>query len=164
MDKLNQQHQQRRDFLKGAISASTLALVAASGLLLPQRLLAHWPSDAFGAETVEDALLALVGQAEVAESKALQFKVGSPPSYAINGATVPIQVQSELNNIERIAIVVDKNPNPLAMSFEVMKDFKLPLKSMIKIAEDSDVIAIIRADGKLYKTTRFVEVDIGGCA
>ncbi|PCH65284.1 MAG: transcriptional initiation protein Tat, partial [Gammaproteobacteria bacterium] len=41
---------------------------------------------------------------------------------------------------------------------------KLPFKSMIKIAEDSDVIAVIRADGKLYKTTRFVEVDIGGCA
>ena len=79
---------------------------------MPQRILAHWPSDAFGAETVEDVLLALLGQEEVAESKALQFKVGSPPSYAINGATVPIQVQSELKNIERIAIVVDKNPNP----------------------------------------------------
>jgi len=155
--------QQRRAILKGAISASTLALVAASGLLLPQQLLAHWPTDAFSAETVEDALLALLGEAEIADDAALNFKVGSPPSYAINGATVPIQLESSLKNIERIAILVEKNPFPLAMSLELTPAVKLPIKSMIKIREDSPVIAIIRADGKLYKTTRFVEVDIGGC-
>ncbi|PCH61731.1 MAG: transcriptional initiation protein Tat [Gammaproteobacteria bacterium] len=157
-------NQQRRSVIKGAISASTLAMVAASGLLLPQRLLAHWPSDAFNAETVEDALLALVGQAEIADDSALRFKVGSPPSYAVNGASVPIEVQSDLANIERVAVLVAKNPSPLAMSIEPTAALKLPFKSMIKIAEDSDVIAVIRADGKLYKTTRFVEVDIGGCA
>lgn len=160
-DKVNPQ---RRSVLKGAISASTLALVAASGLLLPQRLLAHWPSDAFNAETVEDALLALLGQADIADDSALQFKVGSPPSYAVNGASVPIEIQSDLANIERIAVLVDKNPYALALSLEMTSAVKLPFKSMIKIAEDSDVIAVIRADGKLYKTTRFVEVDIGGCA
>lgn len=157
-------NQQRRTVLKGMISASTLALVASSGLLLPQRVLAHWPSDAFNAETVEDALLALLGQAEIANNKALAFKVGAPPSYAINGASVPIEIQSDLANIERIAVVIEKNPLPLAMSLELTPAFKLPFKSMIKIAEDSNVMAIIRADGKLYKTTRFVEVDIGGCA
>jgi len=161
MDNINKQ---RRTLLKGAISASTLALVAASGLLLPQRLLAHWPSDAFTAETVEDALLALLGEAEVVDDDALWFKVGSPPSYAVNGATVPIQLQSKLENIERIAIIVEKNPNPLAMSFDLSPACQLPLKSMIKIAEDSNVMAVIRAEGRLYKTTRFVEVDIGGCA
>ncbi|MDC9725459.1 MAG: thiosulfate oxidation carrier protein SoxY [Gammaproteobacteria bacterium] len=155
--------QQRRTILKGAISASTLALVAASGLVLPRQLLAHWPKNAFNAETVEDALLALLGEADIAEDSALNFKVGSPPSYAINGASVPIQVQSELNNIERIAILVEKNPFPLAMSLESTPAMLLPFKSMIKIREDSPVIAIIRAEGKLYKTSRFVEVDIGGC-
>jgi len=155
--------QQRRRFLKGAISASTLALVAASGLLLPRQLLAHWPMDAFNAETVEDALLALLGEAEIADDAALNFKVGSPPSYAINGASVPIQLESKLKNIERIVILVEKNPFPLAMSWELTSAVKLPIKSMIKIREDSPVIAIIRAEGKLYKTTRFVEVDIGGC-
>jgi sulfur-oxidizing protein SoxY len=161
MDELNEQ---RRTILKGAISASTLALVATSGLLLPQRLLAHWPTDAFNAEAVEDALLALLGQAEVADNKAIQFKVGTPPSYAINGASVPIEIQSDLDNIEQILVLVEKNPFPLVMSLELMPAVKLPFKSMIKIGEDSDVMAVIRADGKLYKTTRFVEVDIGGCA
>ncbi len=156
-------NQQRRHMLKGAISASTLALVAASGLLLPQRLLAHWPKDAFTAETVEDALLALVGQAEIASNKALNFKVGSPPSYAVNGASVPVAIESDLEKIERVAILVEKNPFPLTMSFDLTPAVLLPIKSMIKIREDSQVIAIIRAEGKLYKTSRFVEVDIGGC-
>ncbi|MFW5451762.1 MAG: thiosulfate oxidation carrier protein SoxY [Methylophagaceae bacterium] len=160
IDKLDQQ---RRTFVKGAISASTMALVATSGLLLPQRLLAHWPADAFTAETLEDALLALLGQAEIANDSALKFKVGAPPSYAVNGASVPIEIQSELPNIERIAILVEKNPLPLVMNLEMTSAVRLPFKSMIKIREDSNVMAIIRADGKLYKTTRFVEVDIGGC-
>jgi sulfur-oxidizing protein SoxY len=155
--------QQRRTLLKGAISASTLAMVAASGLILPQRLLAHWPTDAFNSETVEDALLALVGEAEIASDEALNFKVGSPPSYAVNGASVPVAIESNLENIERIAILVEKNPFPLAMSFDLTPAALLPFKSMIKIREDSNVIAIIRAEGKLYKTSRFVEVDIGGC-
>lgn len=121
-------------------------------------------NDAFNAETVEDALLALLGQADIADDSALRFKVGSPPSYAVNGASVPIEIQSDLAKIERIAVLVDKNPFPLALSIEPTEAVKLPFKSMIKIAEDSDVIAVIRAEGKLYKTKRFVEVDIGGCA
>lgn len=154
----------RRKLLKGAISASTLAMVAASGLLLPKSVLAHWPNDAFTAASVEDALLALLGEAEVVDDKQVSFKVGAPPSYAVNGATVPVEIRSSLNNIERIAILVEKNPNPLAMSLEMTPDVALPFKSMIKVAEDSEVIAVIRADGKLYRTSRKIEVDIGGCA
>jgi sulfur-oxidizing protein SoxY len=153
----------RRTLIKGAISASTLALVASSGLLLPKRVLAHWPSDAFSAETVEDALLALVGQAEIATDKQVSFKLGAPPSYAVNGASVPIEVHSTLPNIQRIAILGDKNPNPLAMSVDLTPEVALPFKSMIKVAEDSRIIAVVRADGKLYKTTRDISVDIGGC-
>lgn len=154
----------RRRVLKKTISASTLALVASSGLLLPQRLLAHWPKDAFTAETVEDALLALLGEAEIVDDETVSFKVGAPPSYAVNGAAVPVEVRSELKNIERISILVEKNPFPLAMTVELNADAKLPFKSMIKIAEDTNVIAVVRADSQLYRTSRFVEVDIGGCA
>lgn len=155
---------QRRDFVKGAISASTLALVAGSGLLLPQKVLAHWPRDAFTAETVEDALLALLGQSEIATDEQVSFKVGAPPSYAVNGASVPVEVQSSLQDIQRIAILVDKNPFPLAASIELTAAVALPFKTMIKIAEDAEVMAVIRAGDKLYRTSREIAVDIGGCA
>ena len=154
---------QRRALLKGMISASTLALVASSGLVLPRRVLAHWPSDAFTAETVEDALLALLGQAEIADDEQVLFKVGAPPSYAVNGASVPVEVQTTLEKVERVAILVAKNPNPLAMSFEMTPNVLMPVKSMIKVAEDTEVIAVVRAGDKLYRTSRTIEVDIGGC-
>jgi len=154
----------RRQLIQKTISTSTLALVAASGLLLPQRLLAHWPKDAFNAATMEDALLTLLGEADIADDKQVAFKVGSPPSYAVNGAAVPVEITSTLENIERISFLVEKNPFPLAMTVELNSSVKLPFKSMLKIAEDTNVIAVVRADGQLYKTTRFVEVDVGGCA
>ena len=154
----------RRQFIQKTISASTLALVASTGLLLPQKLLAHWPKDAFNAATMEDALLALMGEAEIVDDKRVAFKVGSPPSYAVNGAAVPVEITSTLDNIERISFLVEKNPFPLAMTLELNSAVKLPFKTMLKIAEDTNVIAVIRADGQLYKTSRFVEVDVGGCA
>ena len=155
----------RRRLLKAGVSAATLSLVLASGLSLPQRVMAHWPKVAFSAKTAEDALRALVGDAEMIEedSAALVFKVGSPPSYAVNGASVPVEIRSNLSNIERLIVVVDNNPVPLIISAELTPAVKLPFKTLIKMAKDSNVTAVISADGKLYRTTRFVEVDIGGC-
>jgi sulfur-oxidizing protein SoxY len=154
----------RRDLLKYGISATTLALVASSGLLLPQKLLAHWPVDAFTAETVEDALLALLGEAEEVNDTLIRFSVGAPPSYAVNGASVPVEINSDLEDIQRIAILVDKNPFPLAASIDLTPAVFLPFKTMIKVAEDAKVIVIIRAGDTLYRTTRDIAVDIGGCA
>jgi len=153
----------RRLILKGAVSSTTLALVVSSGLLAPKRLLAHWPKDAFNAQTLEDALQVLLGETEIKSNDKVKFKVGSPPTYAVNGASVPIEIQSSLTGIEQVSVLVENNPFPLAMNFELTSETQLPLKSFIKIAEDSNVYAVIRAQGKLYSTVRFVEVDIGGC-
>ena len=48
---------ERRILIKKSLSATTIAMVATSGLLLPQRVLAHWPTKAFNAETVEDVFI-----------------------------------------------------------------------------------------------------------
>ena len=152
-------HSQRRAVLKQFLSASTLAMVASSGLLLPQCVLAHWPSDAFTAETVEDVLLALMGQAEAIEETGVKFTVGKPTKLITDGQSVTVEIASELANIERVAILVDNNPNPLVMSFELTDNVMMPLKTRIKIvAGESQLIAVIRAEGKLYKTTRDVRV------
>ena len=158
-DKMNSQ---RRALLKKTFSASTLALVASSGLLLPQRLLAHWPSDAFTAEAVEDAILAIMGQAEIVADATLSFSTLHPPKKTVSGDSVTVQIHSELDDIERIAILVENNPYPLVMSLDLTPAVKLPFKTRIKIAEDSSVIALARADGVLYTTKRFVSVEIGG--
>lgn len=154
----------RRKLIKQSISASTLALVAASGLTIPRVLLAHWPQDAFNAETLEDAILTFLGEAEEVNEEAIQFTIGSPPTYAVNGATVPVEISSSLQNIQRVALLVEKNPFPLAMALEPTSAMNFPFKTMLKVAEDSEIIAMVRADDKLYRTSRYVEIDIGGCA
>ncbi|THK41517.1 transcriptional initiation protein Tat [Methylophaga sp. SB9B] len=156
--------EKRRKLIKQSISASTLALVAASGLTIPRVLLAHWPQDAFNAETLEDAILTFLGEAEEVNDEAIQFTIGSPPTYAVNGATVPVEISSSLQNIQRVAFLVEKNPFPLAMALEPTSAMSFPFKTMLKVAEDSEVIAMVKADDKLYRTSRYVEIDIGGCA
>lgn len=159
----SQSHSARRALLKQVISASTLAMVAASGLLLPQRVLAHWPKSAFSAATIEDVLLALMGHAEVIESDAVTFATGKPAPSITQGESVTVEIASRLSNIQQVVVLVDNNPNPLAMSFELTDEAMLPLRSRIKIVEgQSQVIAIIRAEDKLYKATRDVKVSVGG--
>tara|TARA_R110002111_G_scaffold58944_3_gene99502 strand:- start:766 stop:1263 length:498 start_codon:yes stop_codon:yes gene_type:complete len=157
---------QRRDLIKKTISASTLAMVAASGLILPQRVLAHWPKDAFTAETVEDVLLALLGRTETTEDHMLNFSVGKPPVHAVDGQSVPVEIYSELENIERLAILVDNNPFPLVMSFELSRNVLLPFKTRIKVAEGESKIIVVAssAGGPLYMITHDIKVDTGGNA
>ena len=153
----------RRILIKKSLSATTIAMVATSGLLLPQRVLAHWPTEAFNAETVEDVLLALLGRANISSSKKLNFSVGKPGKHIVNGGSVSVEINSELKNIERFAILVDNNPFPLVMSMDFSPDVLLPLKTRIKLIKGkSQVIAVVRAGGKLYITEREVRVDTGG--
>jgi len=154
---------ERRDLIKKTLSASTLAMVVASGLVLPRRVLAHWPAEAFSAETVEDVLLALLGQADVEQGHMLNFSVGKPAKHIIDGQSVSIEIDSELEDIERVALLVDNNPNPLVMSLDVTPTILLPLKTRIKIVEGkSKVIVVARSGGQLYKAVRDVRVDTGG--
>tara|TARA_B100000767_G_scaffold96008_1_gene92311 strand:+ start:1041 stop:1523 length:483 start_codon:yes stop_codon:yes gene_type:complete len=153
----------RRILIKKSLSATTIAMVSSSGLLLPQRVLAHWPTEAFNAETVEDVLLALLGKANISSSQKLNFSVGKPAKRIVNGGSVSVEINSELKDIERFAILVDNNPFPLVMSMDFSSDVLLPLKTRIKLVKGkSKVIAVVRAGGQLYITRRDVRVDTGG--
>ncbi len=152
----------RRRLLKRTFSASTLALVAASGLLAPQRVLAHWPNEAFDAQTVEDALLALMGQTETMSSDDVTFSPGKPASRIVSGDVVTVEVASKLADLQQMMILVDNNPFPLVMSLDLTAEVKLPFKTRIEVAQDSQIIAVVRAGEKLYATQRAVTVDVGG--
>jgi len=85
------------------------------------------------------------------------------PDIAENGAVVPVTVSTELENVESISIVVDNNPTPLAASFDMSPSMLATVSVRIKMGQSSDVRAIVKADGKLYSTTKEVKVTIGGC-
>ncbi|HEX6321637.1 MAG TPA: thiosulfate oxidation carrier protein SoxY [Burkholderiales bacterium] len=144
----------RRRGLLGALAA-----VLVGGLLKPVMALAAWNKDAFAAKSPGDALKSL-GAASTEPSKDIVIEA---PQIAENGAVVPIEVTSNIPGTTAIAVVIEKNPFPLAARFD-FKDGALPfVKLNAKMGETSDVRVVATAGGKHYTATREIKVTIGGC-
>ena len=85
------------------------------------------------------------------------------PDTAENGAYVGIGIESSIPNIDAVAFLVDKNPSVLAGYFEIKKLEKLKLGTKIKMAETSDLVALVKAGDQYFMNTRHVKVVLGGC-
>jgi len=137
------------------------SLLAFLGLLLakPLSVLAAWNEQAFGAKTAPDALKG-IGASAAAPSKDIVIEA---PQIAENGAVVPIEISSNVPGTSAIAVVIEKNPFPLAGRFE-FKEGALPfVKLNVKMGETSDVRVVAFAGGKQFTATREIKVTIGGC-
>lgn len=150
----------RRLILKGSMTAGTLGVAVGAGLLTPARVLAAWPKEAFGQKTLDEALSVLLGGNEMSESADVSIKA---PEIAENGAVVPVTVTAGMANIESITIAAPNNPAPLVASFDFAPGAHGYASTRIKMGKSGDVIAIVKADGKLYSAKKNVKVTIGGC-
>ena len=72
------------------------------------------------------------------------------PDTAENGAYVGIGIESSIPNITAVAFLVDKNPSVLAGYFETKKSEKLKLGTKIKMAETSDLVALVKAGDDIF--------------
>ena len=104
---------QRREALKAGGGLGLFGLLAAAGLITPSQARAEWNKSAFDAKTIEETLKAL-GATGAQSSTDIQI---TAPDIAENGAVVPVGVVSALASVEVIALLIEKNPNPLAASF-----------------------------------------------
>lgn len=87
----------------------------------------------------------------------------SLPEIAENGAAVPITISSELEQIERLYIWVEKNPTPLAAEFELSEAVAVYITARIKMAESCHVIVIAQQGQRLLRNQQWVKVMQGGC-
>ncbi len=149
----------RRTFLKGTIASGVLGVAASAGLLTPQTVLAVWPKSAFDAKSIDDSLNTLYGTTSHTPSSDIKIKA---PDIAENGAVVPITVSTNMP-AESIAILVEKNPSPLACSYELGASTTSFVSTRVKMGKTSDIIVIIKSGGQLHSTKRMVKVTIGGC-
>jgi sulfur-oxidizing protein SoxY len=85
------------------------------------------------------------------------------PEIAENGAQVPVEITSNLPGTRIIYIVVDKNPQPLAGTFEFMEGAEAFVSTRIKMGETSNLRVVAQSGGKFYMSVREVKVTIGGC-
>lgn len=150
----------RRLLLKGTVATSTLGIAIGAGLLSPTQVLAAWPKEAFAAKDIPTALNALLGADSAEESTEIKIKA---PDIAENGAVVPVTVSTTLTGVQSIAVIAANNPVPLIANFDLKEGTEGFVSSRIKMGKSGDVMAVVKADGKLYKAAKEVKVTIGGC-
>ena len=148
---------QRREFL----TVLTGALAAA---MLPINALAAawnkaWNKVAFEATKLDEAIKDLNISTEI-PSKDIDIVA---PDRAENGAVVQIEITSNIANTESMAVLVEHNPTPLIGTFNFSNGALPFVITRIKMAEDSDVKVIVKADGKFFTASKKVIVLENGC-
>ncbi|WP_029889389.1 thiosulfate oxidation carrier protein SoxY [Polycyclovorans algicola] len=148
---------QRRNMMRMGVTA--LGLMATTALWPLRALAAAAGLDgAFKADSV-DAVFKDLGSTPT-ESADIDLQT---PDIAENGAVVPVSVTSKIPNTDQIMILVEKNPNPLAASFDFAEGTEGAISTRVKIGQTCDVYAVVRADGKFYSARRETKVTLGGC-
>ena len=151
----------RREWMKSGGGVTLLALLAAAGWLKPEDALAQaWNKAAFEAKTMDEALKAL-GAGAPAASKDITFV--STPDIAENGAVVPIGIASAIPKTEAIAILIEKNPSTLTANFDIPPGTDPAISTRVKMAQTSNVHALVRADGRYFVASKEIKVTLGGC-
>ncbi len=152
----------RRVFLKRSLSAGTLGVAVAAGLLSPQAILAAWNETAFSAKSENDAIASAMGDASATTSADITFY--KTESKAQNGAVVPVSVKTSIPGVTSIALLVEKNSTPMSIVFNLPKGSLADVSTRLKMGKTGDVIAVVKAGGKLYSARKNIEVTEGGCS
>ncbi len=151
----------RRKFIKKILSLGVVALTLRSNLVYASLNNIKRIKDNFNPESYQKILVRVFKTTKFIDSHKIKFS--RLPRVAENGAVVPITVFSSINNISKISILVEKNPHPLIAEFYLSPHVIAHVSARIKMAKTSKVIAIVEADGKLYRKKQRVKVVKGGC-
>jgi len=147
----------RRELLSH--SAKVAALLATTGLL-PRFAQAAYNTAAFEVKTMAE-LVNLLGGSTPTESKDVTI---TGPEIAENGAVVPVGVSTALPGVQRLLVLVEKNPNVLSALFDVSDAVEANFSTRVKMGQSSNVYAVaMMADGKVLYAQKEVKVTLGGC-
>lgn len=146
---------QRRHVLK---SVGALASLVSWGVVTQQEAWAAAARNGFDSKTLDGALAALGGRP--ASSNQVQLNA---LDITEDGSLVPVGIISRLPGTTEIHLLIEKNPNPLSASFRIPPGTLADVSFRVKMAESSRVLAVVRAEGKLYMASKNTAVTIGSC-
>lgn len=145
----------RRSFMRN------IATLTASASLFHAKLAdATWLAQHFSSSEFSTLFDQLFAGHTIIDSHEVNISL---PEIAENGAVVPITISSSLDHIDKIYILVEKNPTPLACEFELSKDVVVYITARIKMAESCNVVVIAQQDDYLLRSQKWVNVMQGGC-
>lgn len=148
-------NQSRRQALK---TSGAFATLVSLGIVTQSQAQAAIDQVNFQGKSLEDALKAIGGQPASSD----QITVVSP-DIAENGAVVPVGATSKLPNTTEIYLIVEKNPTPLAAAFMIPAGTASEVQTRLKMGQSTNVVAVVKADGKLYSAVKETKVTLGGC-
>jgi sulfur-oxidizing protein SoxY len=146
----------RRKMLKH--SSAVLGLLATAGLL---PTIAHAQAGgAFEAKSLADVVKLMGGTNPVASADITLVAA----DIAENGAVVPLGISTNLPGVKRLMLLVEKNPNALAASFEVSDAIEANMTTRVKMGQSSNVYGVaMMNDGRVLFAQKEVKVTLGGC-
>ncbi len=171
----------RRRFLQSTVSASMLSVAAAAGLLKPAAAFAQFPFFNFkppkqpsspspsyappaSATRAKTPLETLVRDLRLAKPEISTSVDIMSPEIAVDGASIMLEFQALLPEVDGFAVYIDGNPQPLAAVFYLASNVLPELKLLVRLAKSSTVSVVARSRGKFYQNSKFVKVTHGGCS
>ena len=149
----------RRNFIKNSMLFAG-SLVVAPSVIYTHNAYAAWPKKSFDIKDLTDSVNSVYGHNNLEESSKVKLKA---PSIAENGAIVPINVSTSLDNVESIMIFVENNPQPLSSGYQLSELSEPSIGTRLKMGKTSNVMAAVKSGEKIYTSTQEVKVTIGGC-
>ena len=104
----------RRNFLKNSLMTAATITTLAGLMIKPKRVYAGWPKESFDITDLGESIKSVYGHDNLEESSKVKLKV---PDIAENGAIVPVNVKTSLDNVESIMLFVENNPQPLSSGY-----------------------------------------------
>ena len=148
----------------------TCAMLALAGVLACGTALARDPDPDANKSDIWNKVHASVFQGAHFEANADQVIALETPLRAEDASVVPIAIrarfaQSPQRSIDKVWLIVDRNPSPLAAEFQFTPDSgRADIETRIRIEEYTHVRAVARtSDGKMYMVTNYVKAS-GGCS
>ena len=145
----------RRKFLGLGLVATALVPASLSALDFRKE-----KPDTWTAHNVDDAMKALYGDVKPTPSEDISLNV---PKIASNGGAIPVSIKSSIDG-KSVAIFQDANPESAVAVYTLVEGSIIDFMTKIKM-KASGAITIVVEDkaGKLFSTTKKLEVALGGC-
>ncbi len=146
---------ERRKFL--GLGLAAVALVPASVSAIDFR---KEKPDAWTAHKVDEAIKALYGDIKAEDTDKITLKV---PKIASNGGAIPVSIASDLD-LKSLALFQDANPESAVIAYTIPESGIVDYMVKIKMKGSGEITIVAEGkDGKFYKTSKKLEVALGGC-
>jgi sulfur-oxidizing protein SoxY len=113
---------------------------------------------AFGAGSLTEAFRLLGADPTPSDEVSLNV-----PDFVENGATVPVEVSTQLPGVQEIFILSEANPFPLVARFSVPEGTDAFVSVRIKVASSCNIHALVHSEGRFLSAVKATTVTVGGC-